>query len=184
MPVPYEPVLLGRRKAGHFPGTISTILETNALNFLDPSDGLLDDFLELAVEGERIGKRPYGCPLFNVHISDGHFSALGSRSWASIVGERLELLLEWNSIARRRDAPSEGLTRDEASLWPDKDSDRAPAHRHDQARPSGRGTLENDLLAKKDRSGVSIASTRKTTACVRVRYASRAARSRIQIINR
>jgi hypothetical protein len=94
VPVPYEPVLLGRRKAGHYPGMVSTILETNALNFLDPSDGLLDDFLELAVEGERIGKRPYGCPLFNVHIGDGHFSALGSRSWARIVGRRLELLLD------------------------------------------------------------------------------------------
>jgi hypothetical protein len=94
VPVPYEPVLLGRRKAGYYPGTISTILGTNALNFLDPSDGLLDDFLELAVEGERSGKRPYGCPLFNVHIGDGHFSALGSQSWARTVGRRLELLLE------------------------------------------------------------------------------------------
>jgi hypothetical protein len=94
VPVPYEPVLLGRRRAGFYPGTISTILGTNALNFLDPSDGLLDDFLELAVEGERIGKRPYGCPLFNVHINDGHFSKLGSQSWARIVGRRLELLLE------------------------------------------------------------------------------------------
>ena len=36
-PVPYEPVLLGRRKAGHYPGTLSTILETNAFNFLDPA---------------------------------------------------------------------------------------------------------------------------------------------------
>ena len=36
-------VLLGRRRAGHYPGTISNILEDNALNFLDPSDDLLDD---------------------------------------------------------------------------------------------------------------------------------------------
>jgi len=94
VPVPYEPVLLGRRRAGHYPGMISTILETNALSFLDPSDDLLNDFLELAVDGERIGKKPYGCPLFNVKIGDSHFSALGSQSWARIVGRRLELLLE------------------------------------------------------------------------------------------
>jgi hypothetical protein len=96
VPVPYEPTLLGRRRAGHYPGMISTILGTSALNFLDPSDGLLNDFLELAVEGERIGKRPYGCPLYNVQIGDGHFSALGSQSWARMVGKRLELLLEKN----------------------------------------------------------------------------------------
>ena len=116
VPVPYEPVLLGRRKAGHFPGTISTILETNAFNFLDPSDGLLDDFLELAVEGERVGKRPYGCPLFNVHIGDGHFSALGSRSWARIVGRRLELLLERTQSLDNVIRSSEAPRRDDANL--------------------------------------------------------------------
>ena len=107
--VPYESVLLGRRRAGHYPGMISTILETNAFNFLDPSDGFLDDFLELVVEGDRIGNRPYGCPLFNVRIGDRHFSALGSRSWARTVATRMELLLDGieslDDVMRRRQSP-------------------------------------------------------------------------------
>ena len=68
VPVPYEPVLLGKRKAGHYPGTISNVLEESSLTFLDPSDDLLNAHLELVVAGERVGKRPYGCPLFNVQI--------------------------------------------------------------------------------------------------------------------
>jgi len=94
VPAPYEPTLLGRRKAGYYPGTISNILESNALTFLDPSDELINAHLELVIAGVRIGKRPYGCPLFNLQIGDGHFSALGSRAWALTVGHRLALLLE------------------------------------------------------------------------------------------
>ena len=110
VPVSHESILLGRRRAGHYPGMISTILETNAFNFLDPSDGLLDDYLELVVDGERIGNRPYGCPLFNFRIGDGHFSAIGSRSWARIVARRMELLLDGieslDDVMRRRQGPS------------------------------------------------------------------------------
>ena len=96
VPVPYEPLLLGRRKAGYYPGTLSNILEETSLTFLDPSDDLLNAHLELVVAGERIGKRPFGCPLFNVQIDDGHFSALGSKAWAQTVGRRLALLLDGN----------------------------------------------------------------------------------------
>jgi hypothetical protein len=96
VPVPYEPYLLTRRRAGHYPGTVSNILEEPSLTFLDPSDDLLNAHLELVVAGERIGKRPPGCPLFNDQINDGHFSALGSKAWAQAVGRRLTLLLEGN----------------------------------------------------------------------------------------
>jgi hypothetical protein len=94
VPAPYEPAMLGRRRAGYYPGTISTILESNGLTFLDPSEDLLNAHLELLVAGHRAGKRPYGCPLFNDEIRDGHFSAAGSRAWAETVGRRLALLLE------------------------------------------------------------------------------------------
>ncbi len=97
VPVPYEPILLGRRKAGHYPGTVSNILEESSLTFLDPGDDLLNAHLELVVAGERVGKMPSGCPLFNVQINDGHFSALGSKAWAQIVGRRLTLLFEQNT---------------------------------------------------------------------------------------
>ncbi len=96
VPVPYEPYLLGRRKAGHYPGILSNVLEETSLNFLDPSDDLLNAHLELVVAGERVGKKPYSCPLFNVQIGDGHFSALGSKAWAQTVGRRLTLLLDGN----------------------------------------------------------------------------------------
>ena len=96
VPVPYEPVLLGRRRAGNYPGVLSNVLEENSLTFLDPSDDLLNAHLELVIAGERVGKRPYGCPLFNVEIRDGHFSALGSKAWAQTVGRRLTLLFEGN----------------------------------------------------------------------------------------
>jgi hypothetical protein len=96
VPVPYEPLMLGRRKAGYYPGAISNFLEETGLTFLDPSDDLINAHLELIILGERIGKPPAGCPLFNVHISDNHFSALGSRSWAQTVGRRLALLLAEN----------------------------------------------------------------------------------------
>jgi hypothetical protein len=103
VPAPYEPTLLGRRKAGHYPGTISNISGASALTFLDPSDDLLNAHLELFVEGERIGQRPFGCPLFNDKFGDGHFSALGSRAWAQVVGRRLALLLEGNpTIAKQK----------------------------------------------------------------------------------
>ena len=96
VPVPYEPVLLGRRKAGNYPGALSNVLEENSLTFLDPSDDLLNAHLELVIAGERVGKRPFGCPLFNAEIRDGHFSAQGSKAWAETVGRRLTLLFEGN----------------------------------------------------------------------------------------
>ena len=81
VPAPYEPAFLGKRRTGHYPGMLSNVLDENSFTFLDPSDDMLNAHLELVVAGERIGKRPYGCPLFNGHIGDGHFSALGSKAW-------------------------------------------------------------------------------------------------------
>ncbi len=40
-----------------------------ALMFLDPTDDFINAHLELVIEGERRGKRPQGCPLFNGVIS-------------------------------------------------------------------------------------------------------------------
>jgi hypothetical protein len=94
VPAPYEPTLLGLRRAGYYPGTISNILQLSGLTFLDPSDDLINAHLELVVEGERNGRKPYGCPLYNLRIGDGHFSALGSRAWAQSVSTRLALLLD------------------------------------------------------------------------------------------
>ena len=94
VPVPYEPHMTGRRRSGFYPGMMSNILEVNSMMFLDPTDDFINAYLELVIEGERRGRKPRGCPLFNVEISDGHFSPLGSRTWASTVGRRISLLLE------------------------------------------------------------------------------------------
>ena len=101
VPAPYEPVLLGKRKAGHYPGMVSpTCWQEPSLTFLDPGDDLLNAHLELIVAGERVGKKPYACPLFNVEIRDGHFSALGAKAWAQTVGRRLTLLLDGNPAVK------------------------------------------------------------------------------------
>ena len=97
VPIPYEPLLLGRRKVGFYPGTVSNLLGENSLTFLDPSDDLIDAHLELVVAGERDGHAHYGCQLFNIPYNDHHFSALGSQAWAKTVGRRLALLLEENA---------------------------------------------------------------------------------------
>jgi hypothetical protein len=99
VPVPFAPHMLGRRRAGYYPGTISNILNVNSLMFLDPTDDLINEHLRLVIDGERKGDRPYGCPLFNDKISDGHFSALGSEAWAESVGRRVVLLLEKDEVA-------------------------------------------------------------------------------------
>jgi len=94
--VPLESQMLSRRKTGFYPGAISNILNDNAITFLDPTDTFVNAHLDLINEADRRGRRPYGCPLFNGEISDGHFSALGAEVWASAVGRRLLLLLEQN----------------------------------------------------------------------------------------
>jgi hypothetical protein len=102
VPVPFETHLFGRRKAGFYPGIISNILEVNSTMFLDPSEDFINAQLELVIAGERKGQRPMGCLLFNGHIGDGHFSALGSKVWAASVGRRLVLLLEKDRVAREK----------------------------------------------------------------------------------
>ena len=90
VPIPFEPQMLGRRRAGFYPGTISNILEVNSLMLLDPTDEFINAHLELLLAGERVGRRPTGCPLFNIEIADGHFSGLGSEVWASSVGAQAD----------------------------------------------------------------------------------------------
>ena len=42
VPAPYEPVLLGKRRCGYYPGAISNVLGESSLTFLDPSDDLVN----------------------------------------------------------------------------------------------------------------------------------------------
>jgi hypothetical protein len=101
VPVPYGPGILGKRRAGFYPGMVSNALDVNSLTFLDPSDTFIDAHLERVTAGLRNGERPYGCPLFNDAISDGHFSPDGSEVWAERVGRRLLLLMEEDQLRRK-----------------------------------------------------------------------------------
>jgi hypothetical protein len=99
VPIPYMPNLLGRRKAGYYPGIISNILDISSLMFLDPAEDFINAHLESVIEGERRGHRPANSPYFNGEIGDGHFSARGSELWAASVGRRLTLLWEQRHAA-------------------------------------------------------------------------------------
>jgi hypothetical protein len=94
VPVPLKDRALGRRKSGHYPGTISNFLNTSAVVFLNPADAFVNSHLDLLIKAERRGERPSGCLLYNEKLGDGHFSALGAEVWAEAVGRRLALLLE------------------------------------------------------------------------------------------
>jgi hypothetical protein len=95
---PYEPSMLSKRKTGFYPGMISNILGESGLLFLDPTDDFINAHLEMVLDGEKNGRRPSGCPLFNDVIADGHFSAAGSEVWAQSVGRRLVLLLKKDRV--------------------------------------------------------------------------------------
>lgn len=100
---PFETSMLGRRKAGFYPGWITNVVDVSSVSFLDPCDDFINAHLELVVEGEKHGKRPYGCPLFNDPIGDGHFSPEGSRVWAESVGKRIMLILDRDQAYRHKD---------------------------------------------------------------------------------
>ncbi len=100
--VPYENGMLGRRKAGFYPGRITNLLDLSSVSFLDPTDDFINAHLALVAEGERNGHRPYGCPLFNDPINDGHFSPEGAKVWAESVGKRLMLILERDKLLGTR----------------------------------------------------------------------------------
>jgi hypothetical protein len=82
------------RRAGHYPGAISNVLDGNSEAYLDPIEDFINRNIELILEGERAGNRPTGSPLYNDAIGDHHFSPAGSEVWAETVGRRLVLLLE------------------------------------------------------------------------------------------
>jgi hypothetical protein len=62
--------------------------------------------MKLLLEAEGAGRRPTTSPLFNGVISDGHFSAIGSRVWARAVSERLRLLMKDEEATSPRDSRS------------------------------------------------------------------------------
>jgi hypothetical protein len=103
--VPLKVQILGKRASGFYPGTISNRLETNGTHFLNPIETFVDTHLSLTNQSKRPGGKIYNSPLFNDHLSDGHFSELGSTLWARLVAERLGELLEREGVLLRTDRP-------------------------------------------------------------------------------
>jgi hypothetical protein len=98
-PVPFEMQVVGPRKDGHYPGQVSNISEGPGPYFFNPIEEFTNEHLRLVAERQRDGKRLAMSPLFNGHLNDAHFSALGSALWGHVVGRRIALLLDARSSA-------------------------------------------------------------------------------------
>lgn len=93
-PVPCEAQIGARRRVGNYPGQVSNICQAGGLDWCDPIEDFVDEHLRLLREGERVGKRPYNCPLFLGRIGDGHFSPEGADTWARALATRIALRLK------------------------------------------------------------------------------------------
>jgi lysophospholipase L1-like esterase len=98
VPVPLATQIQNRRASSFYPGMLSRELETNGLHYLNPIEAFVDAQLFLMNHRERDALEPHRCELFNDHISDGHFSALGSSLWGRRVADRLTELLERDRV--------------------------------------------------------------------------------------
>jgi hypothetical protein len=101
VPAPWINQIEGERRSGSYPGNLSNILEPIGQFYLDPIDAFTDETLRQREKRRREGKPINPNPLFNGHLGDGHFSPLGCDLWASLVAERLALLLERAQFARK-----------------------------------------------------------------------------------
>jgi len=115
---PVSDQLMGLRKAGNYPGKLTSILDVPGPMFLNPIEAFVDKNLDVLLEGTRRGKRPHSSFLFNEQYNDGHFSARGSEVWASAVGERLVLLLKREHVVADHQINSPETAEGEPR-WPD-----------------------------------------------------------------
>jgi lysophospholipase L1-like esterase len=91
VPVPGRSQVVATRSDYHYPGRLSTVVDTPAAYVINPLDDFINANIRLMSSGTD---RPFTSPLYNGHLdNDGHFSALGARVWAESVGRRLSLLL-------------------------------------------------------------------------------------------
>ncbi len=93
VPAPWVNQIDGPQMAGHYPGSVSNILETSGFYYLDPIDDFVNALLKIEIDATRQGGPPPGNPLFMGRIGDGHFSPEGCEVWAEAVGRRLTLLM-------------------------------------------------------------------------------------------
>jgi hypothetical protein len=104
VPVPWEGhVKGGRRLAGYYPGRFADVAQVSPAYYCNPIEDFVEADLRLTDERRSRSEPVLSSPLYNGHISDGHFSPEGSDVWARAVGRRLALLLEhWRDNGRVR----------------------------------------------------------------------------------
>ncbi len=94
VPAPFESQVVVRGNQGHFPGKLSDLRPDSPMFLLNPVEAFVDEHLRLVDEATALGRRPATSPLFNGHLSDGHFSARGAALWAREVGRRVVRLFK------------------------------------------------------------------------------------------
>jgi hypothetical protein len=107
-PVPFEMQVAGMTKYGRYSAEVSDISEGPGPYFFNPIEEFTSENLRLMAEELRKGKPMTLSPLFNGHLKDAHFSALGSALWGRVVGRRIALLLDVRAAAAalRRPTPA------------------------------------------------------------------------------
>jgi hypothetical protein len=107
VPVPSRMQVAATRSDYHYPGRLSTVMDTPAPFVINP----LDDFINANIRLMSTGTvRPESSPLYNGHLdNDGHFSALGARVWAESVGRRLSLLIRRRLDRKPAQFPNKSL---------------------------------------------------------------------------
>lgn len=109
VPAPWVNQFEGPRRAGHYPGQASNILNSNTLFYFDLFEDFVRELDRQTLEHLRSGERTTQNPLFNGHLGDGHFSPLGCRVWGESVGRRLASILEIRK-AREKSAAHSPMT--------------------------------------------------------------------------
>ncbi len=109
VPVPVEPQMLGRRRAGFYPGTISNILEVNSLMMFDPTDDFINAHSSWSSPGNEraIGPRAVGCSTWISAMGTSRRSARTYGRSRSAAGS----CCSWNGSALGpKIAPAKTLT--------------------------------------------------------------------------
>jgi hypothetical protein len=90
--IPAESQLRQGRKDGFYPGLVANAAQPGPYFFYNPLDEFINEHLRLRAAGVKLGGISDASPLYNSHLGDHHFSALGADVWARIIGRRLVLL--------------------------------------------------------------------------------------------
>lgn len=98
VPIPTHIQIETRRKDQFYPGQVCNIMYVNSGRYIDPLNEFVDEHIRLIKEHDRNAPVGGRSPLFNRQIDDDHFSPRGAELWAEIVGRRITLLFDPQSL--------------------------------------------------------------------------------------